>query len=165
MADLANKAVLYYESPIGMMGIYGDDAGISEISFENERIHTASGHGVPDCLTECASQLQEYFSKKRTTFSLKLAPTGTEFQRTVWNALLNVPFGKTWSYLQLAKSLGDANLIRAVGGANGKNPIAIVVPCHRIIGNDGKMVGYAGGLWRKKWLLDFERTEAQGSLF
>jgi len=90
---------------------------------------------------------------------------GTEFQKKVWNELLNIPFGKTISYLQLAKELGDVKLIRAVGGANGKNPVSIIVPCHRVIGSDGTLIGYGGGLDKKKWLLEFEGVLVQKELF
>ena len=110
-------------------------------------------------------QLNEYFTGNRKTFNLKLNPQGTEFQKKVWEALQNVPYGKTITYLEQSKVLGNVKAIRAVAGANGKNPISIVIPCHRIIGSDGSLTGYAGGLWRKKWLLEHENPTTQQSLF
>jgi methylated-DNA-[protein]-cysteine S-methyltransferase len=116
-------------------------------------------------LQEPVSQLNDYFEGKRTDFTFKLNPFGTEFQQKVWKGLLEIPFGKTMSYLELSKKLGDVKAIRAVASANGKNPLWIVVPCHRVIGTDGSLTGYAGGLWRKKWLLEHENPTKQGSLF
>jgi methylated-DNA-[protein]-cysteine S-methyltransferase len=116
-------------------------------------------------LTDAVSQLQEYFEGKRTQFDFKMNPQGTEFQQKVWKGLLQIPYGKTMSYLDLAKQLGDVKAIRAVASANGKNPLWIVVPCHRVIGTDGSLTGYAGGLWRKKWLLELENPTLQQSLF
>ena len=103
-------------------------------------------------------QLQEYFVGSRQIFDFPLNPVGTAFQQTVWRALCEVPFGTTWSYLALSRRLGDEKAIRAVASANGRNPLWIVVPCHRIIGSDGSLTGYAGGLWRKQWLLEHERV-------
>lgn len=103
-------------------------------------------------------QLDQYFNKDITKFDLPLIFTGTEFQRVVWNALLNIPYGKKETYLSLTKSLGDVKAIRAVAAANGANKMAILVPCHRVIGSNMKMIGYAGGLWRKQWLLDHEQS-------
>lgn len=159
------KAVAYYRSPIGVLAVSGGAQGVSAITFLDEEPEITTNADLPACITDCISQLDEYFARKRKSFSFALNPEGTAFQKKVWKALLDVPFGHTGTYLKLAKQLGDANLIRAVGGANGKNPIAIVVPCHRIIGSNGNMIGYAGGLWRKEWLLNFERVEQQGSLF
>jgi methylated-DNA-[protein]-cysteine S-methyltransferase len=116
-------------------------------------------------LQACVQQLTEYFEGKRTEFSLKLNPRGTPFQQTVWNALLEIPFGTTKTYKELTNSLGNPLAIRAVAAANGKNPLWIVVPCHRIIGSDGSLTGYAGGLWRKKWLLEHECPPVQQKLF
>lgn len=112
---------------------------------------------------ETKRQLQAYFNKELTSFALPLRPAGTDFQKSVWQELQKIPFGTTISYLNLAKRLGDDNAIRAVAAANGKNPISIIIPCHRVIGSDGKLVGYSGELWRKKWLLDHE--SGQASLF
>ncbi|WP_405511839.1 methylated-DNA--[protein]-cysteine S-methyltransferase [Spirosoma sp. KNUC1025] len=102
--------------------------------------------------------MQEYFAGARQTFDFLMNPVGTAFQQTVWKALLEVPFGATLSYLTLTRRIGDEKAIRAVAAANGRNPLWIVVPCHRIIGSDGSLTGYAGGLWRKRWLLDHERV-------
>ncbi len=112
---------------------------------------------------EAKKQLQAYFNKELTVFNLPLKPAGPEFEKRVWAELLKIPFGKTISYLTLAKKLGDEKAVRAVAAANGKNPISIVIPCHRVIGSDGKLVGYSGELWRKKWLLEHE--SGQESLF
>jgi methylated-DNA-[protein]-cysteine S-methyltransferase len=120
---------------------------------------------IPNDLIEAVTQLQEYFIGKRTEFTFKLNPKGTEFQKKVWQELLQIPYGKTCSYLELSKKLGDVKAIRAVASANGKNPLWIVVPCHRVIGTDGSLTGYAGGLWRKKWLLEHENPIKQESLF
>ncbi|MCD8448728.1 methylated-DNA--[protein]-cysteine S-methyltransferase [Tenacibaculum dicentrarchi] len=120
---------------------------------------------TPDCLHNCVVQLSEYFARIRTTFDLKLNPQGTDFQQKVWAELLNIPFGKSTTYLQQSKQLANPKAIRAVASANGKNPISIIIPCHRVIGSDGSLTGYAGGLWRKKWLLEHESDCKQQSLF
>lgn len=158
----------YYNSPIGLIKITGSENGIRSVDFVDEQ---ASPEGVPGgLLTEhsqkdsqshpildaCVLQLDEYFKNKRKEFTVKLNPEGTEFQKIVWNELLKIPFGRTVSYMELAKSIGDVKAIRAVGAANGKNKIAIIIPCHRVIGSNGKLTGYAGGLWRKEWLLKHE---------
>lgn len=114
---------------------------------------------------QAVEQLQQYFSKKRTSFDLQLAPQGTQFQQKVWKELERIPFGRTTSYQQMAHQLGDPKVIRAAAAANGKNPISIVIPCHRVIGSDGSLTGYAGGLHRKKWLLAHESPVTQGELF
>lgn len=110
-------------------------------------------------------ELDAYFSGKLEEFKVPLKPSGSEFQEKVWNHLLKIPFAKTISYMQVAVQLGDVKSIRAVGTANGRNPIPIIIPCHRVIGSNGALTGYGGGLWRKKWLLDFERKAKQGELF
>ena len=120
---------------------------------------------MPLPVQQAVIQLQEYFAGQRQTFDFVLNPPGTDFQKRVWQALLDVPFGQTRSYLALSRQLGDEKAIRAVAAANGKNPLWIVVPCHRIIGTNGDLVGYAGGLWRKKWLLELEQNNRQLSLF
>ena len=129
--------------PLGITKIVGDENGISDISILQEGELSIE---IPIELKEAVIQLQEYFEGKRTHFSFKLTPKGTEFQQKVWQELLNIPFGKTMSYLELSKKLGDVKAIRAVASANGKNPLWIVVPCHRVIGTDGSLTGYAGGL-------------------
>ncbi|MFY0481718.1 methylated-DNA--[protein]-cysteine S-methyltransferase [Flavobacterium sp. PLA-1-15] len=153
----------YIKSPLGITEIIGDENGIAVISvLDSEKEITT---GIPVALKEAVSELQDYFQGKRNDFTFKLNPKGTEFQQKVWQELLNIPFGKTMSYLELSKKLGDVKAIRAVASANGKNPLWIVVPCHRVIGTDGSLTGYAGGLWRKKWLLEHENPSSQQSLF
>lgn len=150
-------------SPIGLLHITGDDEGVQEVTFltDNQPISTI----IPDSLSTCVAQLSEYFDGKRKDFDLKLNPQGTEFQRKVWEILLEIPFSKTRSYLEQSKVFGDVKAIRAVASANGKNPIAIIIPCHRVIGSDGSLTGYAGGKWRKQWLLNHESPSKQQSLF
>lgn len=150
-------------SPIGLLHITGDDEGVQEVTFltDNQPISTI----IPDSLSTCVAQLSEYFDGKREDFDLKLNPQGTEFQRKVWEILLEIPFSKTRSYLEQSKVFGDVKAIRAVASANGKNPIAIIIPCHRVIGSDGSLTGYAGGKWRKQWLLNHESPSKQQSLF
>ena len=120
---------------------------------------------TPECLQDCVVQLEEYFNGKRASFNLTVNPKGTKFQIKVWKSLLKINFGKTKSYLEQSKALGDIKAIRAVASANGKNPIWIIIPCHRVIGSDGSLTGYAGGIWRKKWLLAHENPVKQQSLF
>ncbi|WP_298117885.1 methylated-DNA--[protein]-cysteine S-methyltransferase [Flavobacterium sp.] len=162
----------FINSPLGITKIVGDENGISIISCASSSIALGSvlsegqiSETIPNELKEAVSQLQEYFEGKRTDFTFKLNPKGTDFQQKVWQELLNIPFGKTISYLDLSKKLGDVKAIRAVASANGKNPLWIVVPCHRVIGTDGSLTGYAGGLWRKKWLIEHETPSNQQSLF
>ena len=152
-----------FVSPLGTAVIEGSKNGISRIYLSDEEV--ISSEEIPEELSEAAVQLKEYFSGKRSEFQLKLNPAGTEFQRKVWKLLQEVPFGETVSYLEIAKRLGDPKSIRAAASANGKNPLWIVVPCHRVIGSDGSLTGYAGGLWRKKWLLEHEKPSLQQSLF
>ena len=151
------------KSPLGFTKITGDNDGVLSIIVLNSEEKVTDI--IPDCLQDCVYQLQEYFEGTRKSFDLQLNPDGTDFQRKVWDALLNIPYGKTVSYLDLSKQLGDVKAIRAVANANGKNPLWIVVPCHRVIGSDGSLTGYAGGLHRKKWLLDHESPYKQQSLF
>lgn len=152
----------FINSPLGITKIEGDENGIAIISVLSEGEVTAK---IPLELQEAVTQLQDYFEGKRTDFDFKLNPKGTDFQQKVWQELLKIPFGKTMSYMDLSKKLGDVKAIRAVASANGKNPLWIVVPCHRVIGTDGSLTGYAGGLWRKKWLLEHENPTTQQSLF
>ena len=152
----------YFKCPLGIAKIVGDASGISEISILDEG---EVSNFVPKKLEQAVIQLQEYFEGKRTHFDLKINPKGTDFQRSVWYELLNIPFGKTLSYMELSKKVGDVKAIRAVAAASGKNPLWIVIPCHRVIGADGSLTGYAGGLGRKKWLLDLENPTKQQSLF
>jgi methylated-DNA-[protein]-cysteine S-methyltransferase len=150
------------KTPLGFATICGDEQGVSSITVSEDEIITST---IPEDLQEVVSQLNDYFQGKRTGFDCKLNPQGTDFQKKVWAALLDIPFGKTRTYLEQAKILGDVKAIRAVASANGKNPLWIIVPCHRVIGSDGSLTGYAGGLWRKKWLLEHENPTPQQSLF
>ena len=150
------------KTPLGHAELKGDENGLTSITVYDSELSTTL---IPEQLEDAVHQLQEYFSGVRNTFDLKLNPDGTTFQKKVWNELLNIPFGKTISYLELSKKLGDVKAIRAVAAANGKNPLWIVVPCHRVIGSNGDLTGYAGGLHRKQWLLNHESPNPQQTLF
>lgn len=151
------------KTPLGIATIVGDENGIASVSVLDE--NQKESDIVPDVLQDCTYQLEEYFDGKRKVFSLKLNPQGTPFQKKVWTHLKTIPYGSSISYLQLSKQLGDVKAIRAVASANGKNPLWIIVPCHRVIGSDGSLVGYAGGIGRKQWLLNHESPNKQQSLF
>jgi methylated-DNA-[protein]-cysteine S-methyltransferase len=155
---------VYINSPLGITKIVGDEDGVTVISVSDVGTDEVSGE-IPEVLKEAVLQLQEYFDKKRTDFDFKLNPKGTEFQQKVWKSLLEIPYGRTISYMDQTKKLGDVKAIRAVASANGKNPLWIVVPCHRVIGTNGSLTGYAGGLFRKKWLIEHENPTNQQSLF
>lgn len=147
--------IFYYRSPIGTIRIETTDAGIKGLYFENETPSQPTSQQI-DMESHITQQLDEYFSRKRTMFDLELDLQGTDFQKKVWMELLKIPYGKTISYKELSLRLGNLKAIRAAGAANGANPVSIIVPCHRVIGSDGSLTGYAGGLWRKKWLLELE---------
>lgn len=149
-------------TPLGTTVITGNEDGIASIHCSHEPVEESPL--VPGVLRRGAQQLEEYLAGQRKTFTVPLRPQGTPFQRAVWQLLQEIPFGKTISYLELARRLGDERAIRAVASANGKNPIWILIPCHRVIGSNGDLTGYAGGLWRKQWLLDHERPQKQLSL-
>ena len=153
----------FIHTPLGIAKLEGDAAGLASITVLDDKLPESTV--IPEELEDAVYQLREYFNGQRQTFSLALNPTGTDFQKRVWAALQEIPFGKTVSYLQLSETLGDAKAIRAVASANGKNPLWIVIPCHRVIGSDGTLTGYAGGLHRKKWLLNHESPAKQQSLF
>lgn len=155
---------VFMQSPIGVIEIVGNSEGVSSILFKDDD-SLAISENIPKELNDVVTQLQEYFEGKRSTFNMKISPKGTDFQKRVWNELLNIPFGKTLNYQQIANKLGDPKVIRAAASANGKNPISIIIPCHRVIGSDGSLTGYAGGLHRKKWLLEHENPWQQQSLF
>lgn len=155
--------IAYLKTPIGTAKIVGNEEGIVEISVLDEDFPTTKTPAKP--LNDCLVQLEEYFKGERKSFSVKLNPSGTEFQREVWSELLKIPFGKRTSYMKQTLQLGSEKAIRAVAGANGKNPIWIIIPCHRVVGSDGSLTGYAGGVWRKKWLLEHESPTGQTSLF
>jgi len=154
---------IFLKTPLGTARISGDEEGISNIQILDEKIPTSTE--IPDFLRLAFQQLNDHFNGELKEFSLKLNPDGTEFQQKVWKALNQIPFGKTCSYLELSKKLGDEKAIRAVASANGKNPLWVVIPCHRIIGSDGSLTGYAGGLARKQWLLNHEKNTTQFSMF
>jgi methylated-DNA-[protein]-cysteine S-methyltransferase len=153
-----------YSSPVGTIEIAASEKGITSLLFREESpagdYEKASG-----LIKECITQLDLYFNRKLRKFTFAIAPSGTEFQLRVWKLLLEIPYGKTISYYGLAKQLGNVKSIRAAGMANGRNPLSIIIPCHRVIGSDGSLVGYAGGLWRKRWLLEHEQNNVNPTLF
>ncbi|MFQ3174995.1 MAG: methylated-DNA-[protein]-cysteine S-methyltransferase [Flavobacterium sp.] len=153
---------VYIKTPLGIATVIGDEQGVSVISVSDEgEVSTI----IPKILSDAVSQLNEYFEGKRNGFTFTLNPKGTDFQKKVWKELLEIPYGETRTYMEQSKILGNIKAIRAVASANGKNPLWIVVPCHRVIGTSGSLTGYAGGLWRKKWLLEHESPTTQQSLF
>lgn len=153
----------FIETPLGISKLEGDENGLQSITVLDAEEEITEI--IPEVLEDAVYQLKEYFDGKRENFNLDLNPQGTEFQQRVWKGLLDIPYGKTTSYLELSKTLGDVKAIRAVAAANGKNPLWIIVPCHRVIGSDGSLTGYAGGLHRKKWLIEHESPVKQQSLF
>ncbi len=151
------------ETPLGWAQIEGDLEGLRSVSILDHKPDRS--FEIPELLEDAVYQLKEYFDGTRKKFELDLNPQGTDFQRRVWKELSSIPYGKQCSYLELSKKLGDVKAIRAVAAANGKNPLWIIIPCHRVIGRNGDLVGYAGGIDRKKWLLNHESPVKQGSLF
>lgn len=150
---------LDYQTPIGILEIIGTTMSIHSILFvEREELLHEMDSSTPSVLKQAYQELDEYFSGERTRFTLPYEETGTLFQQQVWKALYDVPYAQTCSYLELAAKIGNARAIRAVGNANSRNKMTIIVPCHRIIGSKGHLTGYAGGLWRKEWLLQHERA-------
>jgi len=154
----------YYKSPIGILKIGGTEQYICELSFIEDRSEATypAGNTITPVMQQCTEQLIEFFNGDRQYFDVPIYQLGTPFQQRVWNELLNIPFGKTISYLDLAKQLGNADAIRAVAASNAKNKICIIVPCHRVIGTNKSLVGYVGGLARKKWLLQHEFHKVHG---
>jgi len=153
-------------TPLGPLALTGSEAGLSAVSFLDEAAAATTAAAVPVCLREAHQQLRAWFGRELREFNLTYAPpSGTDFQRQVWQALLGIGYGRTTSYLDVAKVLNNPKSVRAVGAANGQNPLAIVWPCHRVIGADGSLTGYAGGMHRKKWLLAFEQPTRQVGLF
>ncbi len=153
-AEKQVAAFVYWQSPIGWLRLSADQKALTGIEFCREPGSTATASPV---LREAVRQLQEYFSGQRKVFDLPLHFKGTAFQEKVWAALCEIPFGQTASYQEIARKIGHPQSMRAVGAANGRNPIPIIVPCHRVIGADGRLVGYSSGLWRKEWLLNHEK--------
>lgn len=146
----------FYKSDVGLIEIVGTEKGLLSLHFAKDRyLRNSKAH---PCLRQCLVQLDEYFAGKRKKFSVDLQLHGTEFQKKVWRGLLKISYGKTVSYKYIAEMVGNVKAVRAVGNANRKNNIAIIIPCHRVIGSNGTMVGYAEGIWRKKWLLEHERA-------
>jgi methylated-DNA-[protein]-cysteine S-methyltransferase len=154
--------VRYCESPIGKLTLLSDGESITGLYFDRT-IENALQKDIP-ILIDAERQLAEYFGGWRQGFDLPLHPHGTEFQQAVWRALLEIPFGQTQSYSSIARRLGQEKAVRAVGLANGRNPISILIPCHRVIGANGSLTGYGGGLWRKKYLLNHEEPAAESRL-
>lgn len=142
----------YYQSPLGLLKIVANELGILEVSFAKERSTESSNHHVNKCL----KQLDEYFLGKRKSFELSLFLEGTEFRKRVWQELMNIPYGELWSYKDIAIKVNNPRGCQAVGGANKNNPIGIIIPCHRVIGKSGELVGYNGGLDKKEWLINHE---------
>ncbi len=152
-----------YPSPIGTLEIIASNGAITEIRFtENQTEHINNATGI---LKEACKQLEEYFQHKRKDFSLPLAPSGTDFQKKVWNILKEIPYGQVVSYKEISRRLGNEKQIRAAANANGRNPILIFIPCHRVIGSNGTLTGYSGGLDKKKKLLEIEQSPVQHTLF
>jgi methylated-DNA-[protein]-cysteine S-methyltransferase len=150
----------YYSSPVGTLKIACTDQHVQAVIFLDD--NEIAGNDEHLLLQTCCQQLDEYFAGQRKEFDLPLEQPGTGFQQKVWQLLLKIPFGKTVSYNELSKQYGDVKAIRAVASANGKNNLAIIVPCHRVIGSNQSLTGYAGGLWRKKWLLEHEAKHHSG---
>jgi methylated-DNA-[protein]-cysteine S-methyltransferase len=161
---LSEFVITYYHSPIGLLRITGNEQFIIEIIFVDniEKPSMDRRKQLPPLMIQCLEELIQYFQGERKLFTLPVNQAGSAFQQKVWNELTGIPFGKTISYLELSRRLGDSKAIRAAAAANGRNNIAIIVPCHRVIGSNNKLVGYAGGLWRKRWLLEHEAKLAHG---
>jgi methylated-DNA-[protein]-cysteine S-methyltransferase len=163
-----SKKAAFYHSPIGTILIEYNDEFITALLFKDEKLEMQTEITVKeadknnDLLNKCQQQLDEYFEGTRREFDFPIQQNGTSFQQKIWTALLEIPYGKTISYLDLSKRTGDAKATRAVGTTNGKNQLSIVIPCHRVIGSNGDLTGYGGGLWRKKWLLQHEGKFAHG---
>ncbi len=153
---MKTKFVTYLKSPIGQIKLTAEENYITSILFVFDDTEMEA-ENINPVLTQCKKELAEYFVGKRNVFNVPIKQEGTEFQQKVWSELIKIPYAKTVSYNFIAEALGDKKSIRAVGAANGRNQISIIVPCHRVIGSDGNLTGYAGGLWRKKWLLNHEK--------
>jgi methylated-DNA-[protein]-cysteine S-methyltransferase len=157
--------LVIHESPLGPLSLISDGQALAAVTFEHHSkpvpLLAEARHGGDDILDEARRQLDAYFAGRRRTFELPLSPRGTDFQRRVWQALRNIPFGMTRSYGHLAEELGSPKAMRAVGGANGRNPISIIIPCHRVIGASGELTGFSGGLQRKRFLLALESGQSR----
>lgn len=153
-------------SPVGKLTLIGNDDGLAAVLWPNDkpgrvRLTAEREEQRHPVLRDAAKQLEEYFAGKRRAFTLKLNMQGTAFQKKVWKALLAIPFGETRSYAEVARAIGSPRAVRAVGAANGRNPVSIIAPCHRVVGSDGKLTGFAGGLAVKARLLNLERPQAR----
>ncbi|HHT64764.1 MAG TPA: methylated-DNA--[protein]-cysteine S-methyltransferase [Clostridiales bacterium] len=151
------KSLLFIDTPAGRLGMVEEDEAITQVFFENEGVLLDARLEETKLLKKAGQQLQEYFAGRREIFDLPLAPKGTTFQLEVWRALQNIPYGETRSYKDIAAAVGNYKASRAVGMANHHNPIAIIIPCHRVIGSNGRLVGYGGGLDVKDYLLNLEK--------
>lgn len=154
---MKHAAISFLETPVGTLKIIGDAEAVRWVAFTDEPPRSTDGK-VPTVVRTCKYQLDEYFKGKRTSFDVAIDPGGTAFQKKVWSHLQQIPFGKTSTYVEIAEKMGSSNKTRAIGLANGKNPMAILIPCHRIIGSNGSLTGYAWGLDKKEWLLKHEHA-------
>ena len=155
---MSRRYTAYYDSPIGILEIEGTEKSITGIRFVDKKIHPDPSIPLP--LKKCCKQLYEYFVGERQEFDLELLLEGTDFQKKVWKQLKKIPYGKTVSYKDIALAVKNEKVVRAVGSANGRNHISIIIPCHRVIAHNGTLGGYGGGLWRKEWLLDHEKKNS-----
>lgn len=151
---MKKRFTTYIKSPLGLVEISGTKTFITSINFVMDE--GEESENLPENIIQCKKELEEYFAGRRRDFSVKTKLEGSVFQKKVWNELKKIKYGETKSYGDIARKIRDENSSRAVGHANGKNPIAIIIPCHRVISEDGKLTGYSGGMWRKQWLLDLE---------
>jgi methylated-DNA-[protein]-cysteine S-methyltransferase len=151
--------LIYYSTPIGLLEITGSEEAVLSALFVETKNKPVSAT-IPNCLKECQLQLDEYFKGKRKTFDVPVLFTGTQFQKQVWSELTTIPYGRLTTYGALARKLNTPNSVRAIGNTNSKNKLCILLPCHRVVGQDGALVGYAGGLWRKQWLIEHEQGYA-----
>jgi methylated-DNA-[protein]-cysteine S-methyltransferase len=159
------KSVFFYDSPVGGIGIAEDNGAICRVFFSGGKTLAGFATAETPLIRKAAAQIKEYFEGKRADFDLPLALRGTDFQMSVWKILQTIPAGETRSYKEVAAMLGNPRASRAVGMANHRNPVAIIVPCHRVIGQDGSMTGYAGGLPAKEYLLELEKRDARRAVF
>ncbi|TRZ35603.1 methylated-DNA--[protein]-cysteine S-methyltransferase [Niallia circulans] len=158
---MSAKYIIDYKSPIGLVEITGTEAGVYSVLFtDRETLQYPLMENTPKPLRACYQQLDLYFKGELETFTFPYIVEGTDFQKNVWNTLPSISYGKTGSYKDIATAIGNEKAVRAVGSTNGKNKLCIVLPCHRIIGSNGSLTGYAGGLWRKEWLLEHENKYA-----
>lgn len=153
-----NRSQALLRSPLGNILLQGSEAGLERLDFIDDREVEVFNEEI---LSSHIIQLTEFFEGTRESFNLLLLPIGTHFQQNVWDMLCKIPFANTWSYERLAISLGDIKTIRAAATANGRNPLPIIIPCHRVIGKSGELSGYSGGVWRKRWLIEHEQRNVQ----